>query len=71
MQNCKANHILDRSSHRRCSVRKDVLRNFAKFTEKHLCHKQHVYKGLSRDGYSFLKRSVETLAKLGPKVGFH
>ena len=26
-----------RSSHRRCSVRKDVLRNFAKFTGKHLC----------------------------------
>ena len=24
-----------RSSHRRCSVRKDVLRNFAKFTGKH------------------------------------
>ena len=27
-----------RSSHRRCSVRKDVLRNFAKLSEKHLCH---------------------------------
>ena len=26
-----------RSSHRRCSVKKDVLRNFAKFTGKHLC----------------------------------
>ena len=25
-----------RSSHQRCSVRKDVLRNFAKFTGKHL-----------------------------------
>ena len=37
MENCKANQILDRSSHRRCSVRKDVLRNFAKFTGKHLC----------------------------------
>ena len=37
MENCKANHILDRSSHRRCSVRKDVLRNFAKVIEKHLC----------------------------------
>ena len=37
MENCKANHILDRSSHRRCSVRKDVLRNFAKLTGKHLC----------------------------------
>ena len=37
MENCKANNILDRSNHRRCSVKKDVLRNFAKFTEKHLC----------------------------------
>ena len=26
-----------RSSHRRCSVRKSVPRNFAKFTGKHLC----------------------------------
>ena len=27
----------DRSSHQRCSVRKGVLRNFAKFTGKRLC----------------------------------
>ena len=27
---------INRSSHRRCSVRKGVLRNFAKFTSKHL-----------------------------------
>ena len=26
-----------RGSHRRCSVKKGVLRNFAKFTGKHLC----------------------------------
>ena len=26
-----------RSSHRRCSMEKDVLRNFTKFTEKNLC----------------------------------
>ena len=26
-----------RSSHRRCSVRKGILRNFTKFTGKHLC----------------------------------
>ena len=26
-----------RSSHRRCSVRKGVIRNFAKFAGKHLC----------------------------------
>ena len=28
---------IGRSSHRRCSVRKGVLRNFGKFTGKHLC----------------------------------
>ena len=28
---------LYRSSHQRCSVKKGVLRNFAKFTKKHLC----------------------------------
>ena len=36
MENCKANHILDRSSHWRCSVRNDVLRNFTNFTGKNL-----------------------------------
>ena len=29
--------IICRSNHRRCSLRIDVLRNFAKFTGKHLC----------------------------------
>ena len=29
--------ISNRSSHQRCSVKKSVLRNFAKFTGKHLC----------------------------------
>ena len=29
--------ITVRSSHQRCSVKKGVLRNFAKFTGKHLC----------------------------------
>ena len=31
------NHSLIRCSHRRCSVEKDVLKNFAVFTGKHLC----------------------------------
>ena len=31
--------IKNRSSDRRCSVRKDVLINFAKFTGKHLCQR--------------------------------
>ena len=33
-----------RSSHRRCSVRKDLLRNFAKFTGKHQCQKLYFNK---------------------------
>ena len=34
----KSSSVLnDRSSHRRCSVRKGVLRNFTKFTGKYLC----------------------------------
>ena len=36
---CEETLVIDcfRSSHRRCSVRKSVLRNFAKFTGKRLC----------------------------------
>ena len=29
--------IMEAASHQRCSVRKCVLRNFTKFTGKHLC----------------------------------
>ena len=35
MENCKANHILDRKQPPKV-LRKDVHRNFAKFTGKHL-----------------------------------
>ena len=42
METCKANHILDRGSHRMCSVGKDVPRNFAKFTGKHLRQGKHL-----------------------------
>ena len=37
-------HSHVRSSHRRCSVRKGVLRNFAKFTGKHLCQNRFLNK---------------------------
>ena len=33
----KEDERASRSSHRRCSVKKGVLRSFAKFTRKHLC----------------------------------
>ena len=32
-----------RSSHQRCSIKKDVLSNFVKFTGKHLCHSCILY----------------------------
>ena len=57
--------VLYRSSQRRCSVRKGVLRNFAKFTGKHLCLSLFFNKvaGL-RPGtaYNFIKK--ETLAQV-------
>ena len=30
-------YLSDRSSHQMCSMKNGVLRNFTKFTEKHLC----------------------------------
>ena len=42
----------ERSNHRRCSIRKGVLRNFAKFTEKHL-----------RQSLFFNKAYLKTLLK--------
>ena len=35
ISDCSTLHLF-RSSHQRCSMKKDVLRNFAKFTGKHL-----------------------------------
>ena len=42
---------LFRSSHRRYSVRKDVLRNSAKFAEKHLCQSSYFNKAASLQLY--------------------
>ena len=47
MENCKANHILDRSSHRRCSVGKDVSEK--KFRKIH--RKTHM------SGYLYIRAS--------------
>ena len=33
----ESGRVIHRSSQRRCSIEKDVLENFAKFTGKHLC----------------------------------
>ena len=42
-----------RSSHWRCSVRKGVLRNFAKFTGKHLCESLFIKKETLAQVFSY------------------
>ena len=49
-----------RRSHRRCSVRKGVLRNFAKFSGKHLC--QSLFISCRPQAWNFMKKG--TLAQL-------
>ena len=59
------NHgISYRSSHRRCSVKKSVLGNFAKFTGKHLCQSLFFNKvaGQRPEACNFIKK--ETLAQV-------
>ena len=46
-----------KSSHRRCSVKKDVLKNFAEFTEKHKCQSLFLSESLNKK---------ETLAQVFP-----
>ena len=46
---------IDRSSSRRCSVRKGVLRNFAKFTGKHLCRSLFLKKVAGLRSVNFTK----------------
>ena len=47
-----------RSSHRRCSVKKSVLRNFVKFTGKHLCQRLFFNKAVGLRPATLLKRSL-------------
>ena len=49
-----SNIYLSRRSHRTCSVKTDVLKDFAKFTGKHLCQ--------SPQACNFIKK--ETLAQV-------
>ena len=50
------NILYPRSSHRRRSLKKDVLKNYAKFTEKHLCQSLFFNKvtGLRREKFGLL-----------------
>ena len=46
-----------RSSHQRCSAKKGVLRNFAKFTGKHLCQSLFFNKGAG-GACNFIKKRL-------------
>ena len=50
-----------RSSHQRCSVKKGVLRNFTKFTGKHLCQSL-LFNKVAGAACNFIKK--ETLAQV-------
>ena len=47
-----------RSSHQRCSLRKGVLRNFAKFTRKHLCQSLFIDKVAGPRSSTLLKNRL-------------
>ena len=52
--------VTNRSSHRRRSVRKGVLRNFAKFIGKHLCQ-INIISTASKDCFLFISFHLEHL----------
>ena len=45
-------------SHQRCSMQKDVLRNFTKFTGKHLCQSLFFKKSCSPKACNFIKKEI-------------
>ena len=59
-----------RSSHRSCSLRKGVFRNFAKFAGKHLCRSVFLNKvaGLRRGVLSFFTEHLRTTASVGALI---
>ena len=67
VMNCWIKRILCKifkSSHQRCFVRKDILRNFAKFKGKHLCQSLRP----AAEAYNFIIK--ETLAQVFSYVSF-
>ena len=50
--------VFGRSSHRSCSIGKDVYRNFVKFTGKHLCQGLSFKKGAGLRSATLLKKRL-------------
>ena len=57
---CKKCDVCFKSSHRRCSIKKAVLKNFAKFTGKHLCWNLFKKKLQALGPTTLLKRDSNT-----------
>ena len=56
---CFEEHLrMPRSSHQRCSIKKGVLRNFTKFTGKHLCQSLFFSKVASLRPATLLKKRL-------------
>ena len=53
-----AHHKMNRNSHQRCSVRLGVLRNFTKFTGKHLCQSLFFNKAAGLRTATLLKKGL-------------
>ena len=51
-------YAISRSSHQRCPMRKGVLRNFAKFTRKHLCQSLFLNKVAGLNPATLLKKKL-------------
>ena len=60
---CLSQIKLCRSSHWRCSVRKGILRNFAKFTGKHLCQSLFFNKVIGLWPAASLKKDSGTVSQ--------
>ena len=56
--NTRKGYLICRSSHPRCSVKKGVLKHFAKFTGKHLCQRLFFNKVAGFRPATLLKKSL-------------
>ena len=52
-------YTIFRSSHRRCSIKKAILKHFVIFTGKHLCRSLFVKKVAGRHACNFIKKTLQ------------
>ena len=59
--------ILLRNSHRRCSIKNDILKNFTKFSSKRLCRRLFLNKVPGLLPATFLKKKFRHQTQVFPK----